>query len=113
MTTDDLLQQLRRQDVLIWADGDRLRVNAPPSVLTPGLKAELAARKLEIREVLEARSGRRSSIVPIQPSGSRPAFYGIASVGDGFSWVGSPASSDRTIRSMRSRLRESTGRSRR
>jgi thioesterase domain-containing protein len=87
MTTHELLQQLRAQDVRIWADGDRLRVNAPPSVLTSGLQAELAARKVEIRTLLEANSVRRSSIVPINPSGSRPAFFGVSAYGDAFSWV--------------------------
>jgi thioesterase domain-containing protein len=87
MTTHEFLQQLRMQDVFVWADGDRLRVNASPSALTPGLQAELAARKVEIREVVEANSGRRSSIIPIHPSGSRPAFYGVSPDGAGFSWV--------------------------
>jgi thioesterase domain-containing protein len=87
MTTHGFLQQLRMQDVHVWADGDRLRVSAPPSVLTPGLQAELAARKVEIRKVLEVNSARQSSIVPIHPFGSRPAFFGVSAYGDAFSWV--------------------------
>ena len=77
MSTRNFLQQLRRQDVRIWLEGDRLRVNGPGSVLTPGLQAELTARKPEIVSFLETAAVKRSSIIPIQSSGSRPAFYGV------------------------------------
>jgi thioesterase domain-containing protein len=87
MTTHEFLQQLRTQDVRLWADGDRLRVNAPHGLLTPELQAELASRKVEIRAFLEANASGRSSLVPIQPSGSRPAFYMVTADGDIFAYV--------------------------
>ena len=87
MNTSEFLQQLRMRDVRVWADGDRLRVNAPPSVLTAELKAELAARKLEVLSILEATAAKRSSLVPIHPSGSRPTFYAVPADGDVFSYV--------------------------
>jgi thioesterase domain-containing protein len=87
MTTSEFLHQLRMQDIAIWIDGERLRVTAPHSALTPGLKAELSARKIEIREFLEAATARRSSLVALQSSGSRPAFYGVPADGDVFTYL--------------------------
>jgi thioesterase domain-containing protein len=87
MSTGDFMKQLRSQDVRVWADGDRVRVNAPRSVLTPDLQAELVARKAEIRAFLAATSLRRSCLVPIHASGSRPTFYGVPSDGDVFDYV--------------------------
>lgn len=86
MITREFLRQLRMQGVRVWADGDRLRVDAPQSVLTPEVRTELAARKAEIRELLEATAARRSSLVPIHPSGSRPAFYAVPADGNVFSY---------------------------
>jgi thioesterase domain-containing protein len=77
MTTREFLQKLRMQGVRVWADGDRLRVNAPQNALTAELQAALTARKLEIQSFLEAIAAKRSSLVPIQPSGSRPVFFGV------------------------------------
>ncbi len=48
MTINEFLSHLRKLDIKIWADGDRLRLNAPKGVLTPDLQAELAERKAEI-----------------------------------------------------------------
>ena len=41
MNVAKLLADLRRLDVKLWADGDRLRYNAPKDMLTPELRAEL------------------------------------------------------------------------
>lgn len=88
MTTSEFLHELRRQDVRVWTEGDRLRVNAPRSVLTPELQAELAARKPEILSLFETAAARRSTLVPIQPSGWRPPFYGVPGHnGDVFCYV--------------------------
>ncbi|MCP4659013.1 MAG: hypothetical protein GY856_26680, partial [bacterium] len=48
MTTEELLSRLRRLDVVLWAEGDRLRFSAPKEVLDSDLRGELAARKQEI-----------------------------------------------------------------
>ncbi len=87
MTIGKFLQQLRMHDIWIWADGDRLRVNGPRNVLTGELQAELAARKREILDVLQAIGAKRSSLVPIQPTGSRPAFVGVPADGDVYSYL--------------------------
>lgn len=80
MTTGEFLSQLRLRDVQLWAEGDRLRCNAPQGVLTAELQAELAHRKPEVLAFLRAARGwaeRRSAVVPIQPLGSRPPFFGV------------------------------------
>jgi hypothetical protein len=87
VTTGEFLQQLRRQDIRAWVDGDQLRVNGPQRALTPELQAELAVRKVEIREFLRAAALRRSSLVPIQPGGARPVFFGVPADGDVFCYA--------------------------
>ncbi len=52
MTAIELLSNLSSKDIEIWADGDRLRYNAPKGALTPDLRKELAARKSEILALL-------------------------------------------------------------
>lgn len=49
---DEFLAELCRRDVKLWADGDRLRCNAPKGTLTPALKAQLSDRKAEILQFL-------------------------------------------------------------
>ena len=67
MTIDEFLSHLRKLDIKIWADGDRLRLNAPKGVLTPDLQAELAERKAEILVFLhETAAIARSSPIPIE-----------------------------------------------
>lgn len=46
--TAEFLARLRRLDISIRVDNDRLRVGAPKNVLTPELRDELASRKSEI-----------------------------------------------------------------
>ena len=53
MTTLELLSNLRSKDIEIWADGDQLGYKAPKGALTPDLRKELAARKSEIRALLQ------------------------------------------------------------
>ena len=87
MTTREFLQQLLVQDVRVWANGDQLRVNSPQRVLTAELRAELATRKVEILSFLGTAPAKRSSLVPIQPFGSRPVFYGVPADGDAFCFL--------------------------
>ena len=88
MTTREFLVGLRSMDIRVWAEGDRMRVNAPQGILTPELHADLLARKPEILAFLRAAIPGRSTLVPIQPHGSRPAFFGIPGHnGDVFCYV--------------------------
>ncbi len=47
-TITEFLSYLSSLDIKLWAEGDRLRCNAPKDTLTAEIKAELAARKAEI-----------------------------------------------------------------
>jgi len=49
-----LLAELRRRDIQVWADGDRLKCDAPAGALTPELRARLRQRKSEVLEFLRA-----------------------------------------------------------
>jgi amino acid adenylation domain-containing protein len=48
VNASDVLLSLRSLDIKVWADGDRLRVNAPKGRLTPELQRQLAECKGEI-----------------------------------------------------------------
>jgi amino acid adenylation domain-containing protein/non-ribosomal peptide synthase protein (TIGR01720 family) len=59
---------LRTLDVKLWVEGDRLRYNAPPGILTPNLRTELIQRKEEILEFLrEVDAAMRFTRPPILP----------------------------------------------
>ncbi|MEO8076394.1 MAG: condensation domain-containing protein, partial [Acidobacteriota bacterium] len=57
----DLLSDLRKRDVSLWLEGDRLRCSAPKNVLTAELQAELARHKTEILRSLRAARDRKES----------------------------------------------------
>ena len=81
MRVPALLAELRNRDIQIWADGDRLRCNAPAEVLTPELRDQLQQRKDEILEFLrsaEALAHEQRAIVPLQPRGTRTPVFGVA-----------------------------------
>ena len=68
MTALELLSNLSRKDIEIWADGDRLRYNAPKGTLTPDLRKELAARKPEILALLrQANTVTSLASLPLKP----------------------------------------------
>ncbi|TBR56985.1 non-ribosomal peptide synthetase [Westiellopsis prolifica IICB1] len=48
----EFLFYLNKLDIKVWADGDRLRCNAPKGRLTEALRAEIAERKEEILKFL-------------------------------------------------------------
>ncbi len=76
-----LLAELRSRDVQVWADGDRLRCNAPADVLTPELRDQLQQRKSDILEFLrsaEALTRLQRAIVPLQPRGARVPVFAVA-----------------------------------
>ena len=68
MTTLELLSTLRSRDIEIWADGDRLRYNAPKASLTPDLRKELVAHKSEILALLrQADTVSSATSCPLKP----------------------------------------------
>ncbi|MGD1932186.1 MAG: amino acid adenylation domain-containing protein, partial [Leptolyngbyaceae cyanobacterium] len=64
-TLEQFLSDLYQQEVQLWAEGDRLRCNAPEAVLTDDLSAQLQARKAEILAFL--RQHEPTAPAPIQP----------------------------------------------
>ncbi len=66
LSTVEFLSYLRRLDVNLSAEGDRLRINAPAGVMSPEVQEELAARKTELLDFLkEASLGTRLLPPPI------------------------------------------------
>ncbi len=53
MTTLELLTQLRKLGIKLWAEGDQLRYTAPKGKLTPHLRENIVARKAEILNFLK------------------------------------------------------------
>ncbi len=53
MKLADLVLHLRGHRVELWADGDKLRYSAPPGVVRPELRAELARHKPELLALLQ------------------------------------------------------------
>ncbi|HEY9877512.1 MAG TPA: amino acid adenylation domain-containing protein [Leptolyngbyaceae cyanobacterium] len=67
-TIDEFLSELRRLDVKLWNEGDRLRYKAPKETLTPALLQELKERKVEILAFLhKANAATSSNLSPILP----------------------------------------------
>ncbi|HEY5954616.1 MAG TPA: condensation domain-containing protein, partial [Terrimicrobiaceae bacterium] len=55
-------------DLRIWSEDGRLRVSAPPGVLTPELREELSARKAEVLDFLrETRAVKGQGLAPLEP----------------------------------------------
>jgi thioesterase domain-containing protein len=74
------LAELRSRDVQLWADGDRLRCDAPTGVLTPELREQLRQRKGEILEFLrtaESLARQQKAIIPMQPRGTRAPVFAV------------------------------------
>lgn len=64
MTVAELLSDLRKRDVSLWLEGDRLRLRAPKNVINAELQAELARRKDDIIQSLRAAAARPASPMP-------------------------------------------------
>ena len=75
MTTLEFLSLLREQEVVIWAEGERLRYSAPEGRLTPELRAELIRRKNEILALLQRTTGVTQAIQPMSREGGVPLSF--------------------------------------
>ena len=72
MTALELLSNLSSKDIELWADGDRLRYNAPKGALTPDLRKELSAHKSEILALLrQADTVTSSAFLPLTGCANR------------------------------------------
>lgn len=80
MTLPGILAELRRRDVEVWVDGERLRCAAPRGALTPELREEIRQRRSEVLEFLrsaEALERRPRAIVPLEPRGTRTPVFAV------------------------------------
>ena len=65
---EQLLTELRKQGVKVWAEDGLVRVNAPKGTLTPALRSELATRKVELLAALGQTNGHSHPLhEPIRP----------------------------------------------
>ena len=60
----EFLSHLRSLNIKIWADGDRLRYSAPPGALTPNLRDQLVAHKVEILTFIQQAEAATVSAIP-------------------------------------------------
>ena len=66
MAIAELLTTLRRQDIKLWLDGERLCYSAPQGALTPVLRGQLSERRVELIAFLrQATSARRFLSPPV------------------------------------------------
>ena len=91
MTVAELLSHMRRLDVDVWAEGDRLRLSAPPGVLTLEMREQLMARKYEIMAFIRTAftlAAPATTVVAVRSEGTRPPFFAVpAHNGDVFCYV--------------------------
>jgi thioesterase domain-containing protein len=81
MSVAAFLAELRGRDIEVWADGDRLRCDAPAGVLPPELRDQLRQRKSEILKFLrsaELLCRQQRAIVPMQPNGEATPIFAVA-----------------------------------
>ncbi|MEG4574238.1 amino acid adenylation domain-containing protein [Microcoleus sp. N3A4] len=67
MNTIEFINDLRKLDINLFMEGERLRCNAPEGTLTPALKSEINERKSEIISFLHQANNQKnaSAIAPI------------------------------------------------
>jgi len=92
MSTFEFLHKLNQSGVKVRLEDDRLRCTGPEQVLMAGVHEQLSARKQEIidflRSAASSAAGSSSSVLPIQPLGSRrPLFAVPGHNGDVFCYV--------------------------
>lgn len=79
MKAGTLLDDLRRRGIEVWAGGDRLRYRGPKGVVTPTLRAELAAQKADILEFLFKNNATAVAIppplLPVSRDGELPLSF--------------------------------------
>ena len=75
MSASALLARLEILGVKLDAEGDRLRANAAPGVLTDDLKREIGAHKTELLKLLAQRANVRDTPVPISRESPLPLSF--------------------------------------
>jgi thioesterase domain-containing protein len=78
MTTAEFLSRLRERDVRLWLEDGQLKCDAPRGALDDGWREQLSVRKAELATLLaeaEATLSGPRSLVPLKPTGERPALF--------------------------------------
>jgi len=75
MTTLEFLSHLRKRDIRLWLDGDRLRFNAPKDAMTPDLRSELTQRKAEVLALLREAGSEGPPFERIPREGKLPLSF--------------------------------------
>jgi aspartate racemase len=75
VSTQQFLLDLRSKDIILWAEGDRLRCSAPKGALTSALREELNQRKAELLAFLHL--ARQTSVAEKAPPLVRIARDGV------------------------------------
>lgn len=63
----EFVADLARRDIRIWREGERLRCSGPSHLVTPELRADLAARKADLLEFLAAPQPATKDPLPAAP----------------------------------------------
>src|SRR2546430_1953113 len=63
-TVQELAADLSRRGVMLWADGDELRVRAPKNALTDELRTALRENKTELLTIVRERAADRPAAIP-------------------------------------------------
>mgnify|MGYP001369273338 FL=1 len=91
MSTSVFLNELRRKDIRVWAEGDRLRCSAPDGVLSAELSETIRQRKEEILAFLriaDTVAQQHPAIVPLRAKGNLTPVYAVSGHnGDVFAYV--------------------------
>ncbi len=80
MNAASLLSELRKRDIHIRLDGDRLHCSAPEGALNPVLREQLRAHKAELIEFLRqagALANQQRAIVPLMPGAKRVPIFAV------------------------------------
>jgi pimeloyl-ACP methyl ester carboxylesterase len=86
-----LLSELRRRDVRLWIEGERLKCSAPAGKLDAEMLEALASRKAEVMARLREAEALRNipdAIVPINLKGTKPAVFFLTGDRDNVFYIG-------------------------
>jgi amino acid adenylation domain-containing protein len=77
MSAIELASRLRRLGVTLWVEENSLRYRAPQGIMTAELRAEVAASKAELLELLDnaARAPKPAAILPVPRYGTAPLSF--------------------------------------
>ena len=79
MTTNEFLERLSGLGIQLWAEGTKVRLNAPKGVLTPALRKEITHRKAEILTLLRdggvQRTPERTQLAQMLRQGEFPLSF--------------------------------------